>query len=157
MILMRQEDLRDQAGMERAFRAYFEDVKTDCPGTLNHLLEARPLSCDYDGRAVTLAAETKPWMANPGGILHGGVTAAYLDLVMGLVCRYFSGGKMTRTVHADVNYLRAIPIGETIHIGASVTKLGRGICFSEGRVWAQGQPERLLATASGSYSLQPGE
>lgn len=152
MVLMKQEDLLDQAGMERAFRGYFEDVKRECTGTLNDMLDARLLQCDREGKTVELWAETRPWMANPGGITHGGIIGAYLDVVMGLLCRYFSGGRMTVSIHMDVNYLRAVPIGESLRIGARLTKAGASICFVEGYIRA-GEGEQLFATASGAYSV----
>lgn len=153
MILMDKRDLLDQAGMERAFRRYFEDVKRECGGTLNDMLDAHVRSCDFDDRSVILWAETKPWMANPGGITHGGITAAYLDLVMGLLCRYFSNGYMTVSIHMDVNYLRAIPIGTRLCVQAKITKTGKSICFVEGSLWAEDVHEELLATAGGAYSV----
>lgn len=154
MIIMDENSLHDQAGMERAFRAYFEDVYTVCPGTVNALVNARLQSCDYSEQWVVLSAETAPWMANPGGILHGGITAAYLDLVMGLLCRYYSGGRMNRTIHMDVNYLRAVEIGSRICVRAEISKLGRGICFSSGSIWREDDPTRLLATATAAYSVE---
>ena len=157
MILMDPADLQDQAGMYRAFARYFQDVQTLCPGSLNAMLDASISCCSYSKRQIILQAETKPWMANPGGILHGGITSAYLDLSMGLICRYFSGGRMTRTIHADVNYLRAVPIGTRICIRASLTKPGSGVCFTEGAIWADGSPQRLLATANGAYSVDRAE
>lgn len=153
MILMDPETLHDQAGMERAFQKYFLDVKQECGDTLNAMLNPHLLSCSYDERSVILSAETEPWMANPGGILHGGITAAYLDLVMGLLCRYFSNGHMTVSIHMDVNYLRAVPIGQKLCIQARVTKTGHSICFVEGSLWAEDQPDYLLATAGGAYSV----
>ncbi len=157
MIRVREADLHDQAGMERAFRQYYLDVQKNCPGSLNDLLGGGLVTCSFSGRSVVLFSETKPWMANPGGIVHGGVTAAYLDLVMGLVCRYFSGGRMTRTIHVDVNYLRAVPIGSPICFGARVVKPGSGICFAEGQLWLREEPDRWLASASGAYSVQQAE
>jgi len=155
MIVMAPEDLRDQAGMERAFRRYFADVREQCPGTLNAMLEPRLVAWDFREKTVTLAVDTRPWMANPGGIVHGGVTAACLDLVMGLLCRYFSGGRMTRTVHQDVDYLRAAKIGKTLCIRAESIKLGSSLCFTRGTVWAEGDPERPLASAVGCYAVDP--
>lgn len=153
MILMDKAHMNDQAGMETAFQNYFRDVKTECPGTLNDMLDAHVESCDWAGRAVTLSAETKPWMANPGGITHGGITAAYMDLTLGLLCRYFSGGRMTVSIHVDVTYLRAVPIGKRICIGAKITKTGNSICFAEGRMWFPEEPDEPLVTATGSYSV----
>lgn len=153
MILMEQNTLHDQNGMEQAFEKYFLDVKQECGNTLNAMLDPHLLSCSYADRCVTLWAETAPWMANPGGITHGGITAAYLDLVMGLLCRYFSGGRMTVSIHMDVNYLRAVPVGEKLCIQAKLTKAGHSICFAEGGIWAEKQPEALLATGEGAYSV----
>lgn len=153
VILMDEKDLLDQQGMERAFSRYFVDVKQECGTTLNAMMDARVKSCDFEDRSVILWAETKPWMANPGGITHGGITAAYLDLVMGLLCRFFSNGHMTVSIHMDVNYLRAIPIGTRLCIRAKLTKAGKSICFVEGSLWAEEDPEKLFATASGAYSV----
>ena len=152
MVLMKKEDLLDQAGMERAFRGYFEDIKQQCGGTLNDMLDMELLCCSREEETVELSARTKPWMANPGGITHGGIIGAYLDVVMGLLCRYFSGGHMTVSIHMDVNYLRAVPIGEHIRVGAKLTKAGSSICFVEGYIRDQ-KGETLFATAGGTYSV----
>lgn len=153
MIRMKEEDLNDQSGMIRAFRQYFQDVKAECGDTLNAMLDPQLYSCDWEKRSVVISAETKPWMANPGGIAHGGITAAYLDLVMGLLCRYFSNGHMTVSIHMDVTYLRPVPLGKKLCIGAKLTKAGNSICFVEGSLWLEENPEELLATAGGAYSV----
>lgn len=155
MITMDRRDLGDQAGMERAFRQYFKDVQTECAGTLNAMLDARFLSCDWDMRTMILRAEARSWMVNPNGILHGGVTAAYLDLAMGLLCRYCSGGRMTPTIQMDVSYLRSISPTDALCIQAEITKPGFTIFSAVGRIWAEGRPDRLLATATGSYFVSP--
>lgn len=151
MIILRDEDLGSQTGMERAMKGYFADVQTQCAGTLNAMLDAKFLSCDWKKRVLILQAETKPWMANPGGILHGGITAAYLDLVMGLLCRYCGGGYMTPTLHMDVSYLRAGSLDDTLCIRAEVTKLGATVCYAVGSIYSKDRPDRLIATATGSY------
>ena len=151
MIVMREEDLHSQAGMERAFRAYCEAVRRDQPGTLNAMLAPEFVSCRWDRHTLVLRAAIQPWMANPSGILHGGITAAYLDLVMGLICRYCSGGHMTPTLHMDVSYLRSGSPGDTLCIRAEATKLGRTVCYAVGSIYPENQPDRLIATAAGSY------
>ncbi len=152
MVLMRKEDLLDQAGMERAFRGYFVDIKQECGGTLNHMLDMGLLCCSHAEKTVELSAKTQPWMANPGGITHGGIIGAYLDVAMGLLCRYFSNGHMTVSIHMDVNYLRAVPLGEELRIGARLTKAGSSICFVEGYIRSS-EGDKLFATAGGAYSV----
>lgn len=157
VVIMDPDNLRDQAGMERAFIQYFDDVREQCPGTLNAMLEAHFGSCNREKQTVTLWAEPKSWMANPGGILHGGIAAAYMDVTMGILCRYCSGGGyMPVSIHMDVNYLRAVPIRGRICIQAKMIRAGASICVAEASIWAEDQPERLLATAGGTYSVKGG-
>lgn len=153
MIVLRNEDLHDQAGMERAFRWYFEHVgdDPDCRGTFNTMLAAQFESCDYARRVLILRMEAQHWMSNPGRMLHGGVTASILDMAMGLLCRYCSGGHMTPTVSMSVDYLRPAPLDRALYIRAEVTSRGFSICHAVGSMWADGTPEKLLATASGAY------
>ena len=157
MITMNPDTLQDQAGMERAFTQYFEDVKNQCSGTLNPMLDAHLLSCSRTEQTLTVWAEPQPWMANPGGILHGGIIAAYMDMIMGLLCRYCSGGDMPVSIHVDVDYLRAVPIRGRICVEARINRIGASLCFAEARVWSADRPERLLATAGGTYSIGTGK
>ena len=158
MIVLRKEDLRDQAGMERAFREYFVLAKQQFDGQFNNMLEAELAFCDHAERFVVLAMEPKPWMCNPMGILHGGITASVLDMTMGLLCRYCSGGYMTPTVSMDVQYLRAGPLDRRLYIRADLTKAGRSVCYATGRLWAEGEEKRPIATSSGAYFVaQPPE
>jgi uncharacterized protein (TIGR00369 family) len=151
MIILAKEDLNDQAGMERAFRRYFEYVKQDCDGTFNQMLGAEFVSCDYEKKTVLLKMNTKGWMTNPSDMLHGGVTASILDMTMGLLCRYCSGGYMTPTIDMGVSYLRPAPLNQTLYIQAQVTKCGLTVCHATGIAWAEGGAEKPVATSTGSY------
>lgn len=151
MIVLKKEDLHDQAGMERAFRGYFADAKREFSGQFNTMLGVEVAECDFEKSTVTLVMEPKPWMGNPIGILHGGITASLLDMTMGLLCRYCSGGHMTPTVNMDVQYLRSGPLDKKLYIHAELTKRGFSICYANGSLWAEGERENLIATSSGAY------
>ena len=151
MILLRKEDLHDQAGMERAFRGYFVDAAREFKGQFNTMLGTELHACDYEAGRVILCLDPKPWMGNPMGILHGGVTASLLDMTMGLLCRYYSGGAMTPTISMNVQYLHAGSLDRRLYVEAELTKCGFSICYAAGRMWAVGNEERLIATSSGSY------
>lgn len=157
MIVLRSEDLHDQEGMERAFRGYFPDAAREYPGTFNVLLACELVSCSFAENNVTLRLDPQPWMANPMRILHGGVSASVLDMVMGLLCRYCSGGSMTPTINLDVQYLRPGPLDRRLYVRADLTKSGHGVCFAVGKLWAEGAEDKLIATASGAYSVVPAE
>ena len=151
MIYLNRDDLNSQEGMERAFRGYFEDVKTECDGTFNAMLGAELESCDYAGKRVTLRVELKSWMANPGGILHGGVSASLMDYTMGLLCRYFGGGVMTPTVSMEVSYLRPGTIGGQMLIRADMTMGGFTFCHATGAAWMDGAEDEPVCTSTGVY------
>lgn len=153
MITMEKEDLYDQKGMERAFQQYFERVKQECGDTLNAMLNVHFHTCDYEKQSLVLCLETKHWMTNPGGILHGGVIASCFDLTMGILCRYFAGGHMTPTINLNVNYLRSGPAQGNIFVMAEITHKGSTICGAIAKLWGEGAQDCLLATASGSYYI----
>ncbi len=151
MIVLPPEDLTSQEGMERALRRYFSDAKREFDGQFNTMLGPEFRSCSFEKKTVTLSLRPQPWMGNPLSVLHGGVTASLLDMAMGLLCRYFSGGYMTPTVSMGVQYLRAGSLDRTLIIRAELTKRGLSICYAEGRLWEEGAEDRLIATASGAY------
>ena len=151
MIVLKKEDMLDQAGMERAFRGYFRDAAREFAGQFNTMLGPEVVSCDYEKSTVTLSMEPKPWMGNPMGILHGGISASLLDMTMGLLCRYVSGGYMTPTVSMDVQYLRSGPLDRKLYVKAELTKRGFTICYATGSLWAEGAEDKLIATATGAY------
>ncbi len=109
------------------------------------------VDCDYARRQGTLRMHTKAWMANPSDILHGGVTAAVLDLTMGLLARYCTGGHMTPTISMDVSYLSPIPLDDILVVRARITRPGFTICYATGSAWVEGKENAPAATASGTY------
>lgn len=151
MIVIPTETLHDQDGMERAFKLYFERLYADCAGTMNALLKPRVVCCDYANRRLTLAVPVERWMVNPNDQLHGGVTATVADMVMGLVSRYFSGGKLTPTIHMDVTYLSPAKLGEELYCCAECVKTGFTIDSATARLWAAGREDQPVATATATY------
>ena len=151
MIKMKPEDMLDQTGMERAFADYFQQLAEQDEVAFNNMLDPRFVSCDFAQRSLTLRMEAKPWMVNPGGILHGGITASLMDFVMGVLARYYGGGYMTPTVSMEMSYLRPGPAQNGICFDAKITRLGRTLIHTTGSLWVEGAPDRLVATSTGVY------
>ena len=146
----------DQQGMENACRAYFEKLE-GAEEQLNQLLDAEFYSCSFEEKKLTLKAKPKPWMANPNGLMHGGITASYFDYAMGVLSIYMSGWRMTPTLHMDVNYMRPIKIGKPICIETRVMKAGNKITYLDAVMYPENMPDKLLASATGAYYLVPQE
>ena len=137
--------------MVRAFLDYLSQLKGNGDGTFNGMLSAKLRGCDYEKRWLELAIETKSWMSNPDGVVHGGVSAAMLDMTMGLLCRYFSGGGMAPTVSLQMNYLRPVPVDAVICLRAELTKRGFSLCHATGSAWIDGAPDKILCTSTGVF------
>ena len=142
----------DQAGMEEAFHSYFEKLQ-GAEEQLNTLLDAKFYSCSFEEKTLVIKADPVPWMANPNGLMHGGIIASYLDYTMGLLSVYTAGWIMTPTLHMDVNYMRPVKIGKPICIKAKIQKAGSTINYMEGCIYPENMPEHLLASSTGSYYL----
>lgn len=153
MIVMDKADLKSREGMERAFRAYFAYAREHFGGTFNGMLGAEFVSCDYETKTLRVAMDTQDWMTNPSQMVHGGVTASLLDFTMGLLARYCGTGYMTPTISMEVSYLRPAPLNRRIYVEAQATMAGFTICHATAKAWAEGTPEKPIATASGAYYI----
>lgn len=111
---------------------------------------------EEDGPAGTLlyACHTDESMANPMGIVHGGVTASLVDSCMGVTCAAQSGGAPTPTITMTVNYARPVPLNEDIRVRVHTVRVGAtsGQLYAE--VFLARQPEEILVTATGVYAIR---
>ena len=104
--------------------------------------------------SLLFACRTDASMANPLGIVHGGVTASLVDTCMGVTCAAQCGEAPTPTVTMTVNYARPVPLDaelrarvRTVRIGASSAQMSAEVSLAE-------RPEELLVTASGVYAVR---
>lgn len=112
------------------------------------------IDCDGPTGSLVLGYETKPWMANVWGVVHGGVTAALVDTCMGVTCG-IQCGLITPTISITVNYARPVPLNASIVVRTRTVRCGATSGQLSAEVYPAGQPDRLLATASGAYSTKP--
>jgi uncharacterized protein (TIGR00369 family) len=106
------------------------------------------------GRAV-FAMEPGEWLYNPIGSVHGGVVATLLDSCMGCaVHTLLDAGVGYTTTDLQVRYLRPLveASGRVLAEG-TVVHAGRRLATAEGRVWAEAEPERLLAHGSTGVAI----
>ncbi|MGN0985237.1 MAG: PaaI family thioesterase [Candidatus Enterenecus sp.] len=128
----------------------------DCENLSNPNLIFRPTleSCDSRERTATYRVHTFPWMSNPMGVLHGGMTAAILDTFMGILCRAVYGTEViTPTISMTVNYARPIPLDADLIVCARVTHTGGTSSHTAGELRLADAPDDVLATATGVYYI----
>ncbi|HET7037350.1 MAG TPA: PaaI family thioesterase [Thermomicrobiaceae bacterium] len=115
------------------------------------------------GEFVVRLPQAAPWQRGGGGTdaLNGGVIAYMFDGAMGgaVASAALARADLDRfdlsrfgqvTVSLTINYLSAA-LGDRFEAHGSVTKLGRGMAFAEGRFYDQSG--ELCATATGVWRL----
>lgn len=114
---------------------------------------ARLVSCDEQSRTIELSFPTLPWMTNPAGVVHGGVVSILMDNGMGVACHSLYR-RHNPTITMTINYLRPVPLNSTIIVRARVTSFGRTVSYTSAELYLAGEPDRILATATGVYSTK---
>jgi len=100
-----------------------------------------------EGSAV-LELELREELLNLSRVLHGGVSAAMLDTVMGLAVRSVTR-QIPLTINLDVRYFRPVFEG-TVRAAGKVVHHGNSIATAEAELLQGGV---LMAKATGTFSL----
>ncbi len=112
---------------------------------------ARVIGCDGPTGSILFAYDTRPWMANVMGTVHGGIIATLLDSCMGITCAVHVDVP-TPTVTMTVNYLKPLPLSDTVHVRTRLNHLGRTTAQAMGEIFFPDRPDEPLVTATGVYS-----
>ena len=83
-------------------------------------------------------------MTNPIGTLHGGVTAAIIDDVIGATMYSFNEDGFYTTVNNVIDYFASAREGDTIIANTSIIKKGRQMVNAQCEVW-NADKTRLIA------------
>ena len=153
-------ELFSQAGMELSCQRFNQRInsETDQRGiAFNGFIHTRYESCDYEKKMLLLSVIAEPIMRNPSGVMHGGAMASAMDIAMGSLGFYMSGEYLTPTINLNVSYERPIAIGKRVFIETVCHSCGRTMAYLSTRAWVEGVPDKIVATASGTYYTAGGE
>lgn len=148
---MTEQNLHSQEGMERSLRAFVKHLAVDFPGTINGGMALTLESCSFAEKTAVFSCEIPHWMSNPGGVVHGGMVAGLLDTSIGSVTYYFSGEKLTPTIALQVTFVRPMVLEKKTYIRVSLSSCGRTMGNATAEAWQEGAPDRIIATAAGTY------
>lgn len=104
--------------------------------------------------SLLFSCHTDASMANPLGIVHGGVTASLVDTCMGVTCSAQCKRVATPTVTLTVNYVRPVPLDAEIRVRTRTIRVGRTTGQLQAEVFPAEDPEEIFVTASGVYSIR---
>lgn len=108
-----------------------------------------------DGRVV-LSVDFEEFKQNPGGVLHGGVTATLIDVAGGIAISSTEAGAdaFMATTNLNVHYLR--PITDTAYATAEVVRVGSSSAIAEVDVHSRSPDGERKQAAVGTVTYQQG-
>lgn len=109
--------------------------------------------CDGADGSLVLAFHTQPWMSNPMGVLHGGLSAAMVDTAMGITCGC-QRGQPTPTISMTLNYARPVPLNAAVHIHTRLIRCGGTTAQTTAELYLPKAPEQILVSATGVYYVK---
>lgn len=149
---MKMETVQCTSELCEAVRAWLSYFEKDLNDAVHGMTMPRLVTADLEERSFELAYTLQPWMRNPAGVVHGGITATLLDQTMGLlVGSLIRDHGITPTINLNVSYLRTAPIGITLHVRARALYVGRNIATVTAEAFEEGHSDTLIASASGSF------
>jgi len=132
---------------------------------------APPFTMWLDGQVVScnvgemeMQYIVRPEMANPTGLLHGGMQAAMIDDLIGMTALTLGEDGFMLTIDLHVNYIGKVKVGQTVKARTKFIRSGRQISHAvceiideEGAVVARGESNLLKTGYISKYQKQPEE
>lgn len=139
-----------QAEFTQKCRDFIEVTSANTAQRLYGLMLPEFVDCDVEEQSLTVAYPVQSWEMNAGGAMHGGITTSMIDSVMGSI-NHVLCGVLTPTIQLNVSFLRGGPSEGRIIVKVKTVKLGRSIIYDVGEAWDEAHPDKLIATAEGTF------
>ena len=100
---------------------------------------------------VTVQHVVRPEMANPTGLLHGGMMCAMLDDVIGMTSATLGHKGFLLSIDMNVNYLGKVKVGEAVIAKGKIAREGRTVVNATAEL--ADKDGHLVASASSNLLL----
>ncbi|OLS14357.1 MAG: hypothetical protein RBG13Loki_2006 [Promethearchaeota archaeon CR_4] len=100
---------------------------------------------------IEIEYEVRPEMANPTGLLHGGMQCAMMDDCIGIMCATLGYEGFLLSISLHVDYLGKVKVGEKVRVRGFLVREGRNIVHSDAEI--RDLSGNLIATANSNLLL----
>ena len=152
-------DIPDVPPIVQAFRTMIGRKLEGAP-PFTTWLDGRIVSCDVGEMEIRYTL--RPEMANPTGLLHGGMQAAMIDDLIGMTALTLGEEGFMLTIDLHVNFLGKAKVGQTVKARAKFIRSGRQVAHAvceiideEGTIIARGESNLLKTGYATKYQAQP--
>lgn len=95
---------------------------------------------------IELEYEVRPEMANPTGLLHGGMQCGLIDDAIGMTTATLGYEGFLISLDLHVNYLDKVKVGEKIRIKSAIVRDGRNVAHAFAQLLSM--DGKLIATGN---------
>jgi uncharacterized protein (TIGR00369 family) len=148
-------NLISQKCFEEGIRRTIEHVVLTEEGHINELIKPGFGSCSEEKVSITLEYPVMAWESNSNNVMHGGIIATIMDTTLGILANYLSSGSgkaFAPTINMSINYLKPIPVGETLCVEAKVVSFGKSLITVYGESYISGTTD-ITASATATYIM----
>ena len=144
--------------MEEVVRGRIALLHEVVPDSIGDLMHFSLVSCDAQTGEYVLRCETREWMRNVAGTLHGGMCATVVDQAMGFIAYCVKPGEgIAPTVQMQVTYHRPLIPGESVLVRVRVLSVTRSLMHLTAEACLEDAPEKLCLSSSATYFYKPAE
>jgi uncharacterized protein (TIGR00369 family) len=148
-------NLLKQKCFEEGIRRTVEHVLEIEEGHINGLIRPAFGSCSEEKASIILEYPVMEWESNPNNVMHGGIIATIMDTTLGILANYLCigiGKTFAPTINMSINYLKPVPVGETLCVEAKVTSFGKSLITVYGEAYIKGTTG-FTANATATYIM----
>ena len=142
--------------MQAFARAYASRLSQLPEETLCSRIAAQFHDCDPSTKTLTYMFQTAPWMSNPGGMLHGGISGEAISLTAGALLHYLYPEGGARLLSAQLSYPRPGLIGRDTYVTVTAIQAGRTMLYLRASAWQSGHESRPFIDGTLIYELESG-
>ncbi|MFW9875890.1 MAG: PaaI family thioesterase [Candidatus Thorarchaeota archaeon] len=96
-------------------------------------LDGKIIKAEYG--LIELEFEVRPEMANPTGLLHGGMQCALMDDTIGMTTATLGFEGFPISIDFHVDYLGKVKVGEKVRVIGKIMREGRNIIHGIGEIY----------------------
>ena len=115
-------------------------------------LGLRLIGWDTEKNEYLVRAETKSWMRNAAGHVHGGIITAFLDQAMGCVCHcQKASAEVAPTIEMNLSFHRPVTTDSTVLIRVQVVSVTRHLIRMASQIVMEQAPEKTCVSATATF------
>jgi acyl-coenzyme A thioesterase 13 len=115
-----------------AFQSFIGQDMSNSPSPLGRFLNGRLINIEMG--SLTVEFTVRETLTNPMGTLHGGVAAAMMDDIVGIMVFAMGRDYAYTSVNLNCDFLSAARIGDVLTANTYVVRAGRNVIHCEAKI-----------------------